>query len=239
MTKIAYIFALFFFLVSNCYSQNKGYIAVSYGASLPFFNFHSKDLSQYYAAYVSELGGSGYAKPGSISEISIAYKKPEQQFGITAIIRNQTHEADMQTLSTQLQEDFNGYIVTAESRKWITNAMMLGGYAEIPIKKFSFDFRAMIGMVSVSSPEWRTGAKNTNGYSYIWQNYRFGSAFSFGFMTGAGVKYDITKEICLMANTDLFGAAPEFTEIEGGVITRTFKQLITTYNLSAGIGFRL
>ncbi len=237
MKKNNYTLVLLLFFTSNCYSQNKGYIAVSYGASMPLFNFDSKDLSQYYSAYELELGGSGYAKPGSMFEISIAYKKPEQQFGISAIIRNQTHEADMQTLSTQLQKDFNGYTVTAESRKWITNALMLGGYAEIPIKKISFDFRAMLGVVSVSSPEWRTSVKGPNGYD--WERHRLGSAFSFGFMTGIGCKYNISKEMCVMANADLFGAAPEFIEIERGITFRTYKQVIATYNLSVGIGFRL
>jgi hypothetical protein len=237
MKKIIYIFALLFLITFNCYSQNKGYIAVSYGASMPLFNFDSKDISQYYSASELELGGSGYAKPGSMFEISMAYKKPEQQFGISAIIRNQTHEADMQTLSTQLQKDFNGYTVTAESRKWITNALMLGGYVEIPIKKFSLDFRAMLGVVSVSSPEWRINVKGPNGYD--WERHRLGSAFSFGFMTGIGCKYNISKEMCLLANVDLFGAAPEFIEIEREKTFRTYKQVIATYNLSAGIGFRL
>ena len=237
MKKITYIFALLFFITFDCYSQNKGYIAVSYGASVPISTFDSKSVDSYIYGYRSDFGSAGYAKTGSMFEIIFAFKKPDQQIGFSAIFRNQVNESDMQALSSQLQEQYSSYTVTAEGRKWLTNALMLGGYAEIPLNKLSFDLRAMLAMVSVSSPEWKIRLQGPNYNNY--DTYRFGSAFSFGLMTGAGLKIDVSKEICLMLNADLFVAAPEFMEIDYITPIKTFKQLITTYNISAGIGFRL
>lgn len=218
---------------TNCYSQDKGYIGVSFGPSIPIGDFASRDASN---------KSAGWATTGAIFDITFAYKLGTN-FGLTGMLRGQANGLDNDAFANELAKQSGGNW-TVNSKAWSIGGLMFGGYGSFPISdKVSFDTRALIGFLSATSPEFNITLNGSGGAGWIKQSSV--SASSFSYLIGCGFKFDVANKICLLANLDYLGSKPEFRDVEvtssvGGAPQKsTFSQGFGSINFGVGIGLRL
>lgn len=224
---------IFLLTATKCLSQDKGYIAISVGPSIPIGDFASKNGNN---------SSAGWATSGAIFDISFAYKLG-QKFGLSGLLRGQTNSIDNSALASEFVKQ-NGGSWTVSSKAWTLGGFMFGAYGSLPISdKVSFDTRAMIGFLNATSPEINTTLNGTGGAAWLKQSSV--SAISFSYLIGGGFKFNVNDKICLLANIDYFGAKPEFIDVEitssaGGAPQKsTFSQGFGAINFGFGIGLRL
>ncbi len=218
---------------SNSFSQDKGYIGISLGPSIPIGEYASRDASN---------KSAGWATTGAIFDISFAYKLG-QNFGVTGLLRGQANGIDNDAYASELSNQAGGNW-TVDSKAWSIGGFMFGAYGSFPISdKVSFDTRAMIGFLSATSPELNVTLNGSGGLAWFKQSSV--SATSFSYLIGGGFKFDVGNKICLLANLDYLGAKPEFRYVEvtssaGGAPQKsTFSQGFGSINFGFGIGLRL
>ena len=225
----------FLTITSQSYAQDeKGYIGISLGPSIPMGDLSSKDIDN---------DAAGWANTGAVFDISFAYKLGEGNFGITALLRGQANPTDAQALADEFANQLPGVDWTVKSDAWGIGGLMFGGFGSFPLsEKSSFDTRAMIGFLSVSSPELTVTVTGPGGTAWVKQSST--SATSFAYLIGAGFKFDIGSKLYLLTNLDYLGSNPEFSNVEvtasdGSRGTDTWSQSMGTLNLSVGIALKL
>jgi hypothetical protein len=226
---------LFLLIVNLCWAQDKGFVAVSIGPSIPIEDFASKNSSNVAA---------GYANPGAIFDVSFQYKLGKY-FGISALLRGQANTTDAQAIANELAREINNVTWIVESNPWSIGGILIGGTASVPIglkDKVSFESRAMFGFLNAASPEINITGRIDSQSEWAQQHSKMSTAFSY--LLGAGFKFNIAKRLCVLTNIDFLSAKPEFKDVlitnsKGDYITNTFSQKFGTINIGFGIGLRL
>lgn len=219
--------------IGSCFSQDKGYIGVILGPSIPIGDFASVN---------PDNESAGFAETGTLFELSFGYKIGEN-FGIAALIRGQSNSIDVQAMADDLSKAESSLKGTIKSEPWSAAAFMIGGYGSFPIsEKFHFESKIMIGSLFGDSPE--INISLTEPINNAWIKQEEADASAFAFLVGVGFKYDVGNRVCLLANLDYLGAKPEFSNVETSASftateTNTFSQSFNTINFGIGIGFRL
>lgn len=238
MDKMKKVILSLFFLTtisSQIKAQDeKGFIGVSIGPSIPMGDLASKDANN---------DAAGWANTGAIFDISFTYKLGKGNFGLTALLRGQSNLTDAQALVDEIANQYPGINWTVESGNWGVGGLMFGGFGSFPIsEKASFDTRAMIGFLSATSPEITITGTDPGGTAWIKQEST--AASSFAYLLGAGFKFDIGRKLYLLTNLDYLGLNPEFRNVEtttslGTREKSTWGQSMGTINLSIGIALKI
>lgn len=222
-------------IATQGYAQDqKGYIGISFGPSIPMGDLSSKNVDN---------DAAGWANTGAMFDFSFAWKLGEGNFGITALLRGQVNPTDAQGLADEIASQAPGVNWTVESDGWGIGGLMFGGFGSFPIsEKTSFDTRAMIGFLSASSPD--ITITGTVPGAKVWIKQGSKSASSFAYLIGAGFKFDIGSKFYLLTNLDYLGSNPEFSNVEtiasdGSRETDTWSQSMGTLNFSVGIALKL
>lgn len=232
--RVLSLMALMSFIFLSHAQDEKGYIGISLGTSIPMGDLSSKD---------ADNDAAGWANTGAVFDISFAYKFGEGNFGITALLRGQANPTDAQGLADELANQVAGVNWTVESYGWGIGGLMFGGIGSFPIsEKTSFDTRAMIGFLSANSPEITITGTGPGGTAWVKQGST--SATSFAYLVGVGFKLDIGSKLFLLTNLDYLGSNPEFSNVEltasdGSRWTDTWSQSMGTLNFSVGIALKL
>jgi len=234
MKKIIYLLALFTFATNNISAQPKGYVAISGGIAVPMGKFGSTDMSDL---------ESGYAKLGANFNLSCAYRLGEN-FGITAMINGRENPIDEDAMLRQLHSQIDYTAGNLSTTNFSIGDWLLGGYGSFAISKItSLETRVMAGISTVTSPEVAFNVHDQGITKWIKQTS--GSAKSFAYLVGAGLKFNAGDHICFLTNVDFIGGKPEFSGIEvisstgSSEFVKPFNQPINTINLSIGIGYSL
>jgi hypothetical protein len=233
MKKTTILFAVAALIATTCFSQDKGYIGISLGPSIPINDFASRDGNN---------NSAGWATTGANFDITFVYKLGKS-LGLSALLRGQANSVDNIAYSNELTKQVGGSW-TVDSKSWTMGGLLFGGYGSFPISdKVSFDTRAVIGFLNATSPELNLTLNGSGGAGWVRQSSV--SANSFTYLLGAGFKFGVSNKICLLANLDYLGAKPEFRDVEltsgsGGAPTKyTFSQKFGTINFGFGVGLRL
>lgn len=235
MKKVIFSLVALLTIATQSYAQDeKGYIGISIGPSIPTGDLASKD---------ADNEAAGWANTGVMFDISFAYKLGEGNFGVTALLRGQANPTDAQGLADEFASQNPGINWTVESDAWSLGGLMFGGFGSFPIsEKASFDTRAMIGFLSATSPELKVTGTGSGGTAWVKQGST--SATSFAYLIGAGFKFDIGSKVYLLTNLDYLGSNPEFNDVEltasdGSKETDTWSQSMGTINFSVGLALKL
>ncbi|MFY8019584.1 MAG: hypothetical protein ACOVP1_00245 [Bacteroidia bacterium] len=235
MKKVVLGFILLTAISIQLKAQNeKGFIGISLGPSIPMGDLASKNINN---------NSAGFANTGAIFDISFAHKLGAGKFGITAILRGQSNPTDAQAMADELAIQSPGVNFTVESKNWGIGGFMFGGFASIPVSnKASFDTRVMIGFLSSTSPDITITGSGPGGSAWVKQGSTGASAFAY--MFGAGFKFDIAPRLYLLTNLDYLGSKPEFRNVEtttslGERQRSTWSQNIGTLNLSIGVALKI
>jgi hypothetical protein len=234
MKNLLTLMLILMFNTFASFSQEKGYIAISIGPSIPTGEFASKNMDN---------ESSGFANTGAIFDISFAYKL-NKNFGLTAVLRGQANEVDAQALSKEMSKQLTSDITNSVSTgSWGIGGLLVGGYATVPFaKQLSFESRLMLGFITSTSPDMTINLSSPNGSAWVKQSSATAPAFAY--LAGIGIKYDVAKRVCLLTNFDYLGANPQFVDVEttnslGGLGKNDFTQAFGSVNIGFGVGFRL
>ena len=235
MKKKNFLSILFLFILHVCWAQDKGYVAISIGPSIPIEDFASKNSSNVAA---------GYANSGAIFDVSFHYKLGKY-FGVSALLRGQANTTDAQAIANDLAREINNVTWTVESNPWSIGGILIGGSASVPIginDKISFESRAMFGFLNATSPEINITGRTNSQSEWAKQQSKMATAFSY--LLGAGFKFNFAKRLCFLTNIDFLSAKPEFKDVlitnsNGDFISNTFSQKFGTINIGFGLGLRL
>ncbi len=213
--------------------EQRGYIGISAGPSLPRGEFGSSDLSS---------PSSGAAETGTIFNISLGYRLGKF-LGISAMLHGQTNDVDNNALENELIR-LTGTSWTVSSKPWTIGGIMLGGFSSVPLNEESFfDMRLLVGLVNSTSPEIKTTLNASGGSAWVKQGSA--SASTFGYLLGGGFRYNAGNSLCLLFNIDYLWAEPTFSNIEttsstgGAPLISSFKQKFGTINIGFGLGIRI
>lgn len=218
-------------------AQDKGYIGLNGGLSMPMGEFGASDMD----------GKSGYAMTGTAFDLHGAYMVSEK-FGITAVLRFQSHKVDVDELASQNRELQTAageevLSVNVAAENWKTNCYMIGGYTQLPLgdgEKLHFTGRILFGLMSAKYPEMTVSVLTDTGLDADLHAESTGSGFAFGL--GAGLKYNLSERFFLGANLDYTSSQPKF-DVEivepftGTKMTVETKSQITTLNFGVGVGY--
>jgi hypothetical protein len=230
---------LFFILIitltgSASLAQDKGYIAVSVGPSIPTGDFASKDMGN---------ESAGFANTGAIFDISFGYKIGKN-FGVSALLRGQANNADAQAISDEMAKRLTpGINNTVSAGSWGVGGLLVGGYASFPIiKQLSFESRLMTGFVSATSPGMTINLSSQS--SSAWVKQSSSSGIGLAYLAGIGIKYDVASRVCLISNIDFLGSNLQFDDVEltnslGAVEKNSYTQTFGAVNIGFGVGYRL
>lgn len=231
--KKVFLFSIALFLSVTGFCQDKGYVALSGGFSVPISDFASKDASN---------DGAGYALSGISGDVSFAYKFGKN-FGLAMMLRQQFNAVDNQAVGEDIAKSAGVPFSNITSTWWKVSGLMAGGYASFPVSsKMSVDFKAIAGFMAATSPE-ETIYFPYNGQQ-AWVKLNTAKAYPFSYLVGVGYKYDLADRICFLMNFDYLGAKPEFNDVQitssvGQTDSNTFAMKFATINVNVGIGFRL
>ena len=234
MKNLITLTAIVLLSFSYGFSQDKGYIGIAVGPSIPTGDFASKDMNN---------ESAGFAKTGAIFDITFAYKL-NKNFGVTALLRGQANKLDAQAVSNEMSKQMPPeFSNTVRTGSWGIGGLLVGGYSTIPIaKQLSFESKLMLGFISATSPDVTI---NLSGYGETaWVKQNSVSSTAFAYMAGIGLKYDAGKRVCVLLNVDYLGSNPKFDNVEttssdGEMSKDSYSQAFGTVNFGFGVGYRL
>jgi len=234
MKKSFIVLLVILFPVTCCYSQDKACLSLQFGSSIPTGDFGNTNASK---------SKAGLAKNGSIFEVSFTGKFNEY-LGLTGIVIGGNNSMDKDALLNYYHSQYPDIDWSVNTTSWVTGGLFFGGYGSVPLwkDKLSLDFKLTLGFLHCKSPELTsTGAQGTHS---LWVNMSSASGNSFSTLIGTGLKYNISKSICFLANLEYVSAAFDFQNIQlssnfgysnSGYLTQDFSEM----NLVAGIGIRM
>lgn len=224
------------FIIQYGNTQDRGYIAISSGASFPTGDFGSNDINN---------EAAGFATTGPIFDLAFA-QRFSKNIGMTLLARGQVNGFDTAPLVDELYAMIPYVPWTADDHNWGTGVYMGGVYGTFPLgsHKINLEGRAMIGYVHATSPSISISGVS-NGHYYE-SSILSATAGTFGYLFGIGFKFGIGKHLGFLLNADYLGAKPEFEDVESytrfdtifTTMTNSFEQTFGTVNVGAGIGWR-
>lgn len=249
MKKAILLLTILFSVTLNVVAQNdekhshdsdrKGFASINLGVSIPTGSFGSDNIND---------NEAGFATNGAVFDITFGYKfRPN--LGATVVWRGQANGIDVGTYAQSLANLFGSGSVSVESSALTLGGIMAGLYGSFPMAdKLSFEPRALIGFSTASLPAMTTEAYSSSGTKLVTWSQEQAETVTFSYIIGVGAKLDVSKKMCLLFNGDFYGAKAEWEnvrEIGIGHITGTteinayqFKRNFSTFNFSAGFGFR-
>lgn len=228
--------ALLLLFVSNVKAQDennpKGYIALNGGVGLP----------------IGDYNQSGFAVTGYNIHLSTAIPLFHSKFGIASKFDYGSNSYDGGSLlATIVKNDKFTYV--AQSGNYTYTTLLAGIFYTIPLKKISFDFRVMGGMMSMNFPSIAVGATDSSNTT-VAVGKGDGSGSAFAYNVGLGMRYSITPKLCLMVNFDYLGSSISYDAKLGALVidsngqyaisttNSNFSQSVSLLNATAGIGWQ-
>lgn len=219
----------------NSYSQNKGFVGLSFGGSTPINEFGSSNPTSL---------SSGLAKTGVAIDFLGQYQF-KKNYGFAATFRNQYNPLDDNKLLSNAKQilKFEPEQKSIQTTNWIVNSVLVGGYYTFfSNQKINLDVRAQLGGSYIIAPKIAVqySDKGTNGAF----EFRNSNATTFSYSIGTGVRYPFLKKYCLLLNVDYFNSKAKlpFNAYIAGtdiiVYSESVSETIEIVNYTFGIGYQ-
>jgi hypothetical protein len=236
---------LTFLVIQNSFSQitadngqpRQSYIGASIGTALPIGAYADKNIYN---------TGAGFATMGLRFEGSIA-KILQRYWGLALNYKNQTNNVDEQAFATQYAQKYGGNNWNVHCSPWKINAFLIGSYNAFPIgetKLVSLEMKLLFGMVRALTPQTELNGYWLNGLNTAQQNLSIADAFAFS--GGLGLRFEVSKTMFFILQTDYFGANPKFNlqsvfpnPLGAPYSLNTSSQNISTLSFSLCFAYRI
>lgn len=211
-------------------AQDKGFINLSpLGGSFAVGEFSSTDFTK---------SNPGLAQTGNRFDINAGVKFHEK-IGAQILLRAQINPLDVQAMSNYLASISSaGTKGSVTSAEWAVFSILVGTYASFKLSnKFVFEPRILAGYTSMANPD--LNITLTNGTSSSWVKQSSITGGGFGYLLGAGLKYNLSKRWHLNYNLDYTGASVSFKGIKttsSAGTTETSDGTVEFSSINTGIG---
>jgi opacity protein-like surface antigen len=203
----------------------KSFLAFHAGPSIPMGDFHSTNFNN---------TDAGFAKTGYNLNLSYGYQFIED-FGITANLFYNNNKLDNPTIQREMETelglnsgDLNG--LNLDHWKWyglsVGPAIMHNLTPDL-----AADVKVMGGIVNVNTPKITFGTEQLVGEDW---------SVAPVLQAGIGLRIGVGKNMFVLTSIDYLYMKPKFnveTNIQE-LVAKTFKQKISTVNITGGFGIR-
>ncbi|GAB1449049.1 MAG: hypothetical protein LCH37_07955 [Bacteroidetes bacterium] len=212
------------------FTQNKSFIGLSSGLSLPLGNFASTSQNNPTA---------GLAKAGMQIDLSGSYLF-SKHIGVCGLLRYQANPVNEDAIRDAMNPSGNPFSIdfTLKTKPWKSFTYMAGINGIIQLNpKLSWENKAMIGLSTVKSPDFDLsvnfmGVNETGSIS--------GKPSTYGsLLLGSGLRYNVKNNWCLSAQIDYWLTETELkstTKNSDGSIEESSGQYMNLSTLSIGLG---
>ncbi len=179
-----------------------GYVSINFGFALPQGGFASSTNNTY----------GGYAIPGDVFHLSLAFPVNHSNFGLAFMFASYSNEYDLGTYANNNL----AYAVYPSQNFYDETAMMGGLFVTFPVGILSFDGRLMAGALLNSLPEQDYTYNDAQGNTFE-NDLMTSRSTSLALDAGVGVRCLIVRfwgsNLCAMVNVDyLYSNVPYTTQ---------------------------
>ena len=242
MRKTTILFSILLALASLPAKAQQNFASISFGATLPQGEY----------AETGDLATNGYAKNGGAIKFDAGYF-PTSYFGIGASFSFGSNYANRDSLINDLvsyiEENASNIIHIPENAEilygsgfWNYVNLFIGPHFSIRAsQKLYLDFRGLAGVSFIRPPdqELRINFDDTSIYTQTSHN-----SASFGFLAGAGVRYNLNSNLALKFAADYYQAKSKntytfdlFTGVAEDVPPLDAEFYIRTVELTIGLAY--
>lgn len=224
--------------------KGSSFIEIDGGVSLPLGNWSKvTNASTLESLNGTKTDNSGYAKTGGFFSVDGAWFF-SRYFGIGGMFKYGSYGLKgVDSLSQGYEESFD----VDTTRTSVTNyrmwSILPGLYFKLPLaKKFSLTARALAGIADTRTPEITVGIEDGGIEDPPAVQYS-ASKISFAADLGAGLNYNIRKNIAIDARADYFYTQPDFTignstrNNNAGREITSYDQPLESVNFSLGVSY--
>lgn len=233
MKRFSFIIILFF-LVQAGFAQISDFkpffIGAAIGSSIPSGDFADNSGNNRKA---------GWAINGLNMNLNFNYFF-NRNLGLEVRILKTSNNIDIEELENLYKTQAPTINWSIDADKWQSNAAMGGLVFSFPYSRVNFDLKALWGYSMNTNPQITvTGSDGTITETVIQTQFTEGAL---AFSVGGGIRLNFSPNVALSANIEHYRANPTF-DIEfqkDGVITNhgSIENIISTWNLSVGLGYR-
>lgn len=264
LTALKKLFAGFLILycsVSHVYGQTKDRwsIGVAFGIASPSGKFGNTDIFD---------STSAFATTGAAFNVDAVYQL-NKHIGVSIMFTGQQNIVDTKTMVNKIEKAVPGAYFNIKSGDWNIGKIMGGINFSMPLgetEKVSVFVRLMAGMMKTSLPKitiTEVYYSDSLGNAALVQSTSAKKPldWTFAWLAGAGIKYNLSKNYFLHASIDYSASSPKVpyypvgtrigatgfypisgspypTMLPGASSSPTYKQPINSINMCAGIGIR-
>jgi hypothetical protein len=244
----------------------KGYVSISLGLANPMGAY----------GFSTGAGYGNYATQGSIYNLSVGVPLNGSNFGIAFMLGQCLNQFDINTFGTNFYNNpsnlsqilpstaaLSSPYLNSNNPVYNETHLMTGLFFTYPIQRFSFDLRALIGVMFINLPSVSVqygadpyGSDATDEFDLV-PNHS--NTVAFAYDLGAGIRYLVPffrGNTCIMLNADILQASTSYnvteTHTQWGpasatnygaptLVTQTSmsgSQPISLFTLSLGIGWQ-
>jgi hypothetical protein len=250
MKKITLLTTILPLLYTNSFSQtsqDRGYLSLTFGPSIPLGAFANKNV-------YSQT--SGLAKTGQIVSLSYTHLL-NHRVGIAITAHGQRNPVDLQAIENSISNtDFRDW--NFDKTSWLLAGLLVGGYRPFPLIKSNDTYlilETMVGAIYAKSPE-LTGNSMTDSSTAHAEQTR-ASGFGFIYIIKSGINHNLNKKLFISASLEYLGTSKiSFSNIKSTIssvvhfsngtmsvqqssVTSNTKQIVSSLNIHFGIGLRI
>jgi len=188
-------------------------IAISLGSSTPVGSFADR------------------AQTGLNFNLSSELPIKHSHFGIALMLGGQTNGYNTSAFISAA-----GFS-SATANNFVSDNLLVGGFATIPVHRFSFDFRLMVGSMICEYPNISATDYSGNTYQFTFTSEKVGAID-----LGAGVRYNLSSKLTLMLNWNyISGANATFNgtgTFDNSIsVPITITKAFSVFNATWGVGW--
>lgn len=219
--------------VMQGFSQNKTFVSLATGSSIPLGNFASSSPNN---------PDAGLAKAGMHFDLSGSYKITKH-FGLTGLLRYQFNSFNEDAFRSAINPEGSPFPINLgiESKPWKSYTYMIGLNGIVPLnKKLSWESKAMLGLSTVKSPDYKV-TMNIMGVSG--EVSATGKPSTYGsLLLGTGIRYQLKERWHLTAQADYWLTETEvkstITSSDGTTESSSGQYMnLSTLNIGIGVGY--
>jgi hypothetical protein len=226
---------IFTFFNQNASAQEKefGFAGLSIGPSIPFGEFAKSDPNN---------DNSGYATIGGKASLKFGLNL-SRYYGLVSIFFVNINGTDADPLRERISQQNPGFDWTIDSKNWRVSGGMLGFRSRLPTKNITYHFEVFGGGLNSYSPEITATAITGQGTNTIKLENKI--VWTFAYIVGAGISYEIGNNFSLTGNVEFLGADPRFNDVRttktiGGTTTTStvsYNQSYNAFNILLGLKY--
>jgi hypothetical protein len=201
----------------------KGYVSVNFGLANPLGSY----------GYNTGTGYGNYAQQGTMDNISVGVPLNGSNFGVAFMLGQCSNYMDIGTFGTNFCNDPSNQSQILAGSEYVganpyysspvynETHLMAGLFYTYPVQRFSFDLRALIGVIFINLPSVSITvgpdpyASDATDEFDLFPNHS--NTVAFAYDLGAGIRYLVPffrGNTCIMLNADILQASTPYAVTE-------------------------